>query len=259
MSTALDVRPSEAALAEGQDLPASMIERMTLILDLFKRPKTRLNLENVVSATNLPRSTAHRILTQLELTGWITHSASGYRLGWRALSLGGRDVEYGPLRAAAAPRLHELALRTDMTAHLAVLDYRDVYYLDKVGGQSATALPSQVGGRAPAHRTASGRAILAWLSPEQLDQLYDDLPLDGRASNLDALRGDLSTIRHRNGLSFVRGLFDTGSVALAVRGVDGPVAAISLSGRQDRSLERLVPQLVHHVRAIAADLRATDL
>ena len=48
-----------------KDLPPSMIERMTLILDAFDGRAARLTLEEVVCRTQLPRSTVHRILDQL--------------------------------------------------------------------------------------------------------------------------------------------------------------------------------------------------
>ena len=48
-----------------------------------------------------------------------------------------------------------------MVVHLTVLDGPDVVDLDKVGGRFAAAIPSRVGGHAPAHCTAGGKAILA--------------------------------------------------------------------------------------------------
>lgn len=255
MSAVLDVLPVSADRgSDHSGVPVSMVERMTLILELFQRPQTRLTLEKVVARTNLPRSTAHRILDQLIRANWVTHSASGYRLGPRALSLGGRDVGYGPVRAAAAPRLHELYLRTGLVAHLAVLDRIDTVYLDKVGGREAADMVSRVGGRAPAHRTASGRAILAWLSPEQLDVLFDFEVVAERHLDMSRLTGELNAIRQRKGLAFVRNFFGTTSVALAIRGMDGPIASVSLSGPPDRPLERVVPLLVEAVHGVAGEI-----
>ena len=48
-----------------KDLPPSMIERMTLILDAFDGRAARLTLEEIVCRTQLPRSTVHRILDQI--------------------------------------------------------------------------------------------------------------------------------------------------------------------------------------------------
>ncbi|MER7683345.1 IclR family transcriptional regulator C-terminal domain-containing protein [Streptomyces sp. NPDC096934] len=59
-----------------------------------------------------------------------------------------------------------------MVVHLTVLDGPDVVDLDKVGGRFAAAIPSRVGGHAPAHCTAGGKAILAWIAPERVDALF---------------------------------------------------------------------------------------
>ncbi|MEO9221767.1 MAG: helix-turn-helix domain-containing protein, partial [Mycobacteriaceae bacterium] len=61
----MSVATSELAVSPPpvrRELPPSMVERMTLILDSFDRRSARLNLEDVASRTQLPRSTAHRIL-----------------------------------------------------------------------------------------------------------------------------------------------------------------------------------------------------
>jgi DNA-binding IclR family transcriptional regulator len=117
-----------------RELPPSMVERLTLILDEFESRATRLTLEDVARRTHLPRSTAHRILDQLVQLCWLEHTAFGYRLGSRALGLGGRDNGHGEIRGAAAPLLHELQIKTGMVVHLAILDGAQVHYLDKVGG-----------------------------------------------------------------------------------------------------------------------------
>ena len=149
---------TSAESAVERPVPPSMVERMTLILDLFEHPHTHRTLEDVTRRTRLPRSTAHRILDQLVRLRWLEHTNAGYRLGGRALGLGGREPAQNALRSAAAPVLHDLAIRTDLVVHLAVLTGTDVYYLDKDGGRSAVEVPSRVGGRAPAHCTALGKA-----------------------------------------------------------------------------------------------------
>lgn len=181
-----------------------MVERMTLIMDTFEGPNSRRTLENIVRRTRLPRSTAHRILDQLVRLGWLDHTSLGYHFGWRALTLVGRDGGYGDIRSASAPLLHELQTRTGMVVHLALLDGAEVFYLDKVGGRFATEVPSRVGGRAPAHSTALGKAMLACLEPEQVDARLDvRMPRFTRRTigDTDALHRELNRIRqHRGGL-----------------------------------------------------------
>ncbi|MER6987841.1 IclR family transcriptional regulator [Saccharopolyspora hirsuta] len=226
---------------------------MTLILDAFDRCSARLTLEDVARRTRLPRSTAHRILDQLVRLDWLQHGAAGYSLGRRVLSLGSRGDADGELRSAAAPLLHELQLRTGMVVHLAVLDGGEVRYLDKVGGRFATFVPSRVGGRASAHSTALGKAMLAWLEPEAVDELLGDRIgrlTDRTIADLAALHQELDRIRRRRGLAFERGecVRSLACAAVAVRGPEGPVGSISVVGRVHAPLETVAPLVVDAAR-----------
>jgi len=236
-----------------------MVERMTLILDAFPGRTTRLTLEEVAQATHLPRSTAHRILDQLLKLGWLQHCGFGYSLGPRALQLGGGAGDTSELRAVASTHLHQLMVRTGLTVHLAVLDDGHVHYLDKLGSRSAAAVPSRVGGYAPAHCTALGRAMLAWLAPEEVDQRVGEglRTMTGRTvADLPGLHRELHRVRARHGLAIERGecYDDIACVAAAIRGPEGPVAAISLVGDAQTPLERVGPLVLEAVRQISAEL-----
>lgn len=238
-------------------LPPSMIERMTLVLDAFDSRAARLSLEEVARRSRLPRSTVHRILHQMVRSQWIEHASFGYRLGRRALGLGGGDGGLGEIRAAAAPILHDLHLRTGLVAHLTALDGGDVIYLDKVGGQLAARVPSRVGGRVPAYSTAGGRSVLAWLDPEQVDGFYGWSPhdrADGGFAHCLALHNELNRIRRRSGLAFERDDTATGfaCVGAAVRGPDGPVAGLSLCGEAGTApLGRVAPLVTEAARQVS--------
>lgn len=238
---------------EGSALPPSMVERMTLILDAFDARHTRLTLEQVASSTQLPRSTAHRILDQLVRLQWLSHSSAGYGLGPRALTLGGDSSGHLELREASAGSLHELQVRTGLVVHLAVLDRAEVHYLDKVGGRFPSVVPSRVGGRAPAHCTALGKAMLAWLPAEDVEaQVVPSLaPHTNRTiADTTTLHQELHRIRERRGLAFERGecFPDIACVAAAVRGPEGPVGAISLVGDARTPLERVAPLVIDAAR-----------
>ncbi|MFI1927972.1 MULTISPECIES: IclR family transcriptional regulator [unclassified Streptomyces] len=239
-----------------------MMERVTLIMDLFERPQTHRTLETVSRQTHLPRSTTHRILDQLVRLDWLRHTAAGYTLGTRALGLGGREIGHSALRAAAAPHLLDLAVRTRMVVHLAVLDGPEIYYLDKVGGRAAVDIPSKVGGRAVAHCTGLGKAMLACLSPEEIDARYAQV-IECRTPHsigrLDHLHRELGVVRRRSGLAIDRGecFPGLGCVGLALRGPEGPVGAISVVGDGRSSLELVAPLVVNAVKAVSQELFGT--
>lgn len=254
----MSVAVPESAAAARQ-LPPSMIERMTLILDAFDGPSARLTLEEISRVTHLPRSTAHRIIDQLVQSTWLEHSSCGYALGRRAIALGGGERVHAELRAAAAPVLVDLMLSTGLVVHLGVLAGGDVLYLDKLGGRATAAVPSRVGGTMPAYTTALGKAMLAWVEPEEVDELVGRR-LSRRTPNtvasLDALHGELHRIRGRGGLAIERGENhpDIGCVAAAIRGPEGPLGAISLVGQAGTALERVAPLVVNAARSVSVEL-----
>jgi DNA-binding IclR family transcriptional regulator len=242
-----------------RELPPSMVERMTLILDLFGERDTWLTLEEIARTTGLPRSTAHRILDQLVRLEWLEHASFGYGLGRRSLGLGGGTADHAELRSAASPYLHDLLLRTGAVIHLGVLEGSRVHYLDKLGGRFAATVPSRVGGFAPAHCTGLGKAMLAWLEPEHVDVLVGDELRPRTAasiSGLDALHGELARIRSRSGLALERGecFPEIACVAAAIRGPRGPIGAISIVAGAGTALERVAPLVVDATRRIAEDL-----
>ena len=65
------------------------------------------------------------------------------------------------LKALLRPALATLAQATGETIHLAVLDGPEIVYLDKFDSPLPVAAYSRIGGRAPAHCVASGKALLA--------------------------------------------------------------------------------------------------
>ncbi|MGB8650495.1 MAG: IclR family transcriptional regulator [Mycobacteriales bacterium] len=233
--------------------PVSMVERMTLVLDAFDVGTPRLTLQELTERTGLPRSTTHRILEQLVALRWLEHSGQSYALGMRALELGGLAVAHHELRDIATPLLADLHRRTGAVASLAVLDRRDVVYVDRHGRGLTSDSVTRVGGRAPAHATAAGKAMLAWTDASFLAGYKERLP--GRTphtiTTLDVLRQDLQHVRSRGGIAYEREEAVQGSVAVAValRGTGRALAALQLSGdARAVNLERLAPYVQEAAR-----------
>lgn len=262
MTTMLsDSMVSDSAPAAVQSsLPLSMVERMTLIMEAFDRPLARLTLDEVTQHTGLPRSTAHRILDQLVRCGWLIHAKTHYSLGSRALTLGGRERAQHELRSAAADIAQDLAFRTGTYVHIATLAGAEVFYLEMFSGRSGSRPGSQVGGRAPAHCTAVGKAILATLTPEYVDNQYADSLGNVRTMHsirdMSALHRELARVRGRNGLALERGecFTDLACLGAAIRSDDGTVGGISVVTPRDQALEPLVPMVLRAAHAISARL-----
>ncbi|MGW4126058.1 IclR family transcriptional regulator [Nocardia sp. NPDC004711] len=239
-----------------------MLDRFTLIMDLFERPDTIHTREQVTQLTGLPRSTTYRILEHLTRLNWLERAGRGFRLGYRSLGIGGRELGHNALRAAAAPVLHNLATHTKLVVHLTVLNGTSVHYLDKVGGPNAARVPSRVGGRAPAHCTAAGKAMLSRLSPEYIDLAYSSGVMrctSKSVGSLAELHRELVHNRNTDSPAYEFGEYISalGCVAASFHPTTGPLGAISVAATEQTVLHRVAPLVQRAARAISdAMLRA---
>lgn len=214
--------------------PSAVIDRVSLLLDAFDGPG-RLTLAQLVRRTGLPRSSVHRMLERLVQLRWLRRDGRDYELGTRLVELGSLAVHQDRLHAAALPMLHELHRATGLVVHLAILDGTDVVYLEKIGAGMGAAVSTRIGGRQPAHCTASGKAILAYRG-ETLDG-FTALARKTRYSIGSAaqLRPELDKVRG-HGVAFDREelLQGVGCVAAPIGSIGDAIAAVSVCGPMPR-------------------------
>ncbi|OBJ69884.1 IclR family transcriptional regulator [Mycobacterium sp. 1274756.6] len=237
-----------------------MVARVALILGVFDEPGRRLRLDQVAGRTGLPRSSVHRILTQLLDAGLLQHRSDGYGLAGGAgspLSAAGL-VDHARLRAAASLLLDRLHTDTGLVVQLGVLAGGDVVYLDKFSGGRAL-VPTAVGGRTPAHASALGKTMLAQLPAEEVDAVLPVLAKKTKATIADpvTLHQELARIRARHGLAFDVEELAVGlcSVAAPIRSGAGEIAGLSLTGAVSiHRLHRTAPFVMRAAAQISRQL-----
>ena len=123
----------------------------------------------------------------------------------------------------------------------------DTLFLEKVNGRRSTPIVSRVGGRLPAHCTATGKVFLAFGSPERLREVVEAglARLTPRTIVMPGLlRQDLQRSLER-GYGINREEAEVGVSAVAAPVFDHErrvIAAISITGwARHLDLERLAP------------------
>jgi DNA-binding IclR family transcriptional regulator len=252
-----------SANGSASDAATSMVARVALIMNSFDDPGQLLRLDQVVIRTGLPRSSVHRILTQLHASGLLQHRADGYRLAAPSLPVT-RMVDHSKLRGVASRVLDRLQADTGLVVHLGVLLGADVVYLDKVSGGSGTVVPTRVAGHTPAHASALGKAMLALLAAEEVDSIVGD-PLrkctPATIADLPTLHQELARIRSRHGLAYDDQELAVGlsSVAAPIAMADGELAGLSLTGAVPiHRLQRMAPFLTRAARGISERIGSTE-
>ena len=221
-----------------------------------------LGVVRVAELVGREKSQVSRALAVLADGGLVSRDPDTleYRLGWRLFALAAR-VGHQPLLAASPPLLAALVARLGETAHLSVLDGREVVTLLSEASPSVLRAGDWSGHRVPAHCTSAGRALLLDHDRAALGALFDDEPLPalGPAAPLDVddLHGRVLAARAQ-GHAVVVEEFEPGLVGVAapVRDFRGRiVAALNVSAPAFRFAERL-PAAGREVRAAADALSA---
>ena len=151
------------------------LDRGLRILEMLAATAEPLGLTEAARELDVDKSTAYRLLTTLQGREFVEQlDTKKYRLGLKCIELGYVAQEALDVRQHARPVLEELAADIGQTIHLAVLSGDEASYVDRVYGNSVITIMTTMGKRAPAHCTATGKAIFAHLPPERLSALYPD-------------------------------------------------------------------------------------
>jgi DNA-binding IclR family transcriptional regulator len=218
------------------------MDRGLRVLSVLSDGKSR-TLTDLSEEIGLSSSTTFRLLATLAYHNYVERDeqSGAYRLGLACLELARAYHAGNTIRQAALPHLEKLRDNTSETVHLAVLDKMEVVYLEKLHGLHAVGLmSSRVGGRLPSHCTGLGKALLAYVDPQEVREYFSKHGLTGYTEttiqDLDELMIHLEQIRKR-GYAFDHGEreVEVCCVAVPLFDADGrTVAALSVSGPQTR-------------------------
>ncbi len=238
------------------------VERSFAILECVGAAENPVPLTIIVRETGLNRATVFRMLAVLTRMGWIykNQADSTYVLGYKAFVLGRRKNQLETVTHHARPFIRRLAGDLGETVHLAAREGMQIVYFDKVGPPDGQPVSTAVGMRLDAHANAAGKAVLAWLVPDEVRQLYSQYPPDARTARtitgVDALLHELSAIRVQ-GYAVDEGEMIPGLTSVAAPIMDGlgrAVAAISVSGPESGFGPARVRLLASRLTATAAEI-----
>jgi DNA-binding IclR family transcriptional regulator len=171
-TTASDLPPAEEAAGRAPArLGSQTLFRGLDVIDVVAEGPIKLG--DLAARLGLTRSTTHRLasaLTDRRYLSFVPHS--GYSLGPKLLELGFRVRDELDLPRVAAPHLERLALLTEDTVHLGVLDRGRVLYLDKIPGKRRINISSRIGELQPVTSTGLGKALILDLDEDAWLELF---------------------------------------------------------------------------------------
>jgi DNA-binding IclR family transcriptional regulator len=242
-----------------QSVPA--LERGLLILEYLAQSRRGVTLSQLTRKLQLPRSTGHALLLTYQRSGYVQRcdKTGRYCLGLRLQALANMALGGTSLRSQAATLLHKLMQETGLTVHLAVMEEGEAILIDRVEATGAPQLATWVGKRMGLHCTALGKALIAELPADALDELIRKQGLirynENTISSRRALRLACENVQQ---LGYA---IDDEEEEIGIRCIGAPVrngagevvAAISISGTKSQleNIAARAAQVMHTAAALS--------
>ncbi len=249
----------------------SSVRNAARLLKEFGRGDREIGVTELSRRLGIGKSTAHRLLSTLadeRLLEQDPHTGA-YRLGLAMYELGASVALHTDLHEACSPVLDQLRNATRETVQVAVLDGREVVYIERRESPQTLRLFGRVGHRNEAHCTSTGKLLLAFLPPDRLEVTLRGWRLARKTPftvpDTRALRTALETVRQQGWAENIsESELGVASIAAPIRNGRGEViAAVSVAGPVQRlgndSLRRFARPVVEAGLAISRRLGYRDV
>jgi len=232
------------------------LQRGLRILEALAEARRPLTVTELGRELGLSRSSTFRLTYTLRQLGFIESPEGSkiFRLGPRVLNIGFAYLASQDLIELARTDLEALRNNTNVSAHLAIRDHREVLYLSCVQSRSGFLSNMNVGTRLPAYAVPMGWLLLSDLSNRELAALFADqsfapltalTPRDVQALSQHVARsvGDGFVISRgiieSGGSSISAPVFDKDGLVVAAIDISGPDSAFDLAQIEGRYLDEV--------------------
>jgi DNA-binding IclR family transcriptional regulator len=222
------------------------VDRALRVLTTLEHERRGMALAELGKLTGIPKSSLFRILVTLQHHRCViwNEEDKAYQLGSRLSELGNSFLEQYDLYQSAGRYMKALADQCQETVFLGKLEEGQVIYLRRMDSPRSATVVKKLGQRVPAHCTATGVAILAFLPEKEVDAILDSHGMvafnPATITDRTALKRRLGVVR-REGFAVVDGEYNEEVICVSApifdhtRRPKASLTAAMLAGRLDRS------------------------
>ncbi|NLI08718.1 MAG: IclR family transcriptional regulator [Thermotogaceae bacterium] len=150
------------------------LEKALSILDCFTREQRELTSSEIAKKLRLNLSSIYPLLSTLEKYKYITRKENGkYSLGINLIVKGNLVLSGLNLIEIARVPLQRLAHEYHGNVHLAILNNWKALIVDRSLASDRVFINSIIGYEIPLYCTSLGRALLAFLDPEEIEEYFE--------------------------------------------------------------------------------------
>lgn len=215
----------------GQDRNfVASLSRGLSILELLGNERRPLLSVEISALLKLNRATTRRFLLTLTSLGYVEQRGKYFSPTAKVVDLGYSYFASKSFFEIADPIVHDLSVVLQETASMAILDGPDVVYVCRAEVRRLMSMNIGVGTRLPAYVTSTGKALLAYLPQDKLDEVLNSISFDRltplTASTRDELIDRLAKVRELGYAVSIKELeMHLKSIAVPVRDARGQVIA----------------------------------
>ncbi|MFC7216092.1 IclR family transcriptional regulator [Saliphagus sp. GCM10025334] len=250
-----------------RDAPKRRVKTSDTVFEIIEslQQMDGATLAELAQELDFAKSTLHSHLATLKDKEYIVKRNGEYTLSLKFLHHGMFAKNHHEISRVGQPVIENLANETGEVAWILVEEHGRAVYLNKAMGENAIQTHASVGGRAYLHHLATGKAIMAYLPEERVEEIIGRHGLPSLTPNtltdLDDLRDEFEQIREEgvalNDRETVKGLRAIGAPVLddvTIRGavcVSGPANRLTIN----RCYDEIKPLLLEAANEIELKLQ----
>ena len=233
------------------------------LLEELAQSDRPLGVSELSERLDLGKSNVHRLLQTLITLKYARQTPkSSYMASLRMWEMGHQIFSKFSFRDIAKPYMNQLSDLTNETVHLSEIDGFEVVYVEKIESREPVRAYTQLGGRAPAYCTATGKIQMAHQSEAEISRCFESVHrfTPNTVTNVETFCKEAAESRAR-GYAVNRGEWRLDIVGLAAPIADSTgevVAAIGVSAPASRldaaEIERYAKNVTDCARDISQDL-----
>lgn len=212
------------------------------------------SITEVANHLDMSKSNVYKYLNTLEKEGYLVKTDNIYRISLKFLDFGEHVRTRKKIYTIAAPEVQELASETNEMANLMIEEHGMGVFLLRADSDQAVNLDTHAGMRVYLHTTALGKAILAHLPQQRVEEIINrhGLPqiTENTITDRTELAKELETIREQgyafddeerlNGLRCMAApITTTDNEALGAISVSGPTSRMADERFRDAISDKL--------------------
>lgn len=238
----------------------STLKKGLQILDLLMKENV-MTLTGIMDHFRWNKTSTFRLLYTLEKMGYIEKVQNGFGLTGKTAAP--RQTHNPMTDWISVPALYDLSKKLGETMYIGLLDGADVVITQIVDGTHSMRTHTNIGDRDPAHGSALGKAILAFIEPEHQKNYLNHLPYS--KSTIHTFDDQQLFLYHLKAINEQGYAVDDEETEIGVRCIAAPifvkgrvVASAAISGpvsRLPKKLDKSISkELLICIRRITAQL-----